>query len=452
MVRRPVRMTLDELRFAVVAPAVAGVLLVAIGQFGPRSFPRMDGSRPSRVTLIGAGFLVSGARSTCSRGCAAGSCAAARWPRRAPYADDEPVPSPAPQGWLRAGHAAGIPWLYRPGLPDHRAAGGLRRQLHPLVQPGQPADRRDPGGPHRRQHAVEPDHRDVQLPQQPARRPRRLVAVVGVAAGPEAGLVLPARLRRQHHGRHLRRREPGAHLAGHPGHGLHGLGGLAPPQPRADRHRGDVPGHVAALDAHRPGDLPVPRLHAACRSPPWRWPTSSRSCGTVRRPAHGCWPALRPRSRSSARRSSGWCASRSAWSAGSAAAHAAEGSLGRDRLRRDHALHGRQSGRRRIGGGADRRHGGARLAALAALSRGRRGRRSDPPRPRQAAGRGCALRDAAGDPGRGRAGRSDLQPGTRLHAVDRRRRDRPHRAGRARPCRPGWFCTPATPAASWSVC
>jgi C-terminal four TMM region of protein-O-mannosyltransferase len=112
MVRRPVRMALDELRFAVVAPAVAGVVLVAVGLLFASKLPKEGFFAPSKVTLAGAGSLVAGAMVyvvawLSGRILHRGPLAA---PRAIPR--DEPVPAPAPNGWLRPGHAGGIPWLF----------------------------------------------------------------------------------------------------------------------------------------------------------------------------------------------------------------------------------------------------------------------------------------------------------------------------------------------------
>ena len=79
-------------------------------------------------------------------------------------------------------------------------------------------------------------------------------------------------------------------LAGDPGRGLGVLAGVeaAQPGPGLRGHRRHV--HVAALGAHRPRHVPVPRLHRRCRSRSWPWPTSWPSCGTDRRRARGSWP------------------------------------------------------------------------------------------------------------------------------------------------------------------
>ncbi|MDQ3553034.1 MAG: phospholipid carrier-dependent glycosyltransferase [Chloroflexota bacterium] len=117
MVRRPVRFTLDELRFAVIAPGVVGALLVLAGLVaGPAT--RSDGANgllaPNSLLSAGAAMLFLGA-----------AAYAASWlggrlgvgPLAPPRPIDHlaPVPSPAPTGWLRPGWFGGIPWLFALG-------------------------------------------------------------------------------------------------------------------------------------------------------------------------------------------------------------------------------------------------------------------------------------------------------------------------------------------------
>ena len=88
---------------------------------------------------------------------------------------------------------------------------------------------------HTGQTLLEPDRRDVPLPQQPDRGPRGELAVVGVAAQPQARVVLPGRLRQLDGGLDLRRRQHGHLVAGHPGDGVRRAtrrsGGAALPSP-----------------------------------------------------------------------------------------------------------------------------------------------------------------------------------------------------------------------------
>ena len=261
MVRRPVRMTLDELRFGVVAPAVAGVLLVAIGQFATSKLPHDGWFAPTRVTLIGAAFLVSGAAFyvltwLSGRVLHRGPLAAPR-----PMPVTEPVPALAPQGWLRAGHAAGIPWLFAltclaivplvvyaasyipwynlgnqliEGIPAGHTGGNTLWNLtlqmydyHNTLRAG---------------HAASSPWWAWLLDLKPVWFYQHGFAgnTTGVIYDAE-NLVLT--------------------WLAIPGHGLRGLGRVAPAQRVADHRRVDVPGHVAAVDAHRSGHLPVPRLH-----------------------------------------------------------------------------------------------------------------------------------------------------------------------------------------------
>ena len=108
------------------------------------------------------------------------------------------------------------------------AARRLRGLVHP-VGDDQGHQHRRPGWPRRphRPDAARPDRPDVPLPQRPDRGPPGVVAVVGLAARPQAGLVLPGGLRRRHVGLDLRRRQPRDLVAGRPGHGLRGVHGVS---------------------------------------------------------------------------------------------------------------------------------------------------------------------------------------------------------------------------------
>jgi dolichyl-phosphate-mannose--protein O-mannosyl transferase len=113
MVRRPVRMSTDELRFAVLAPAVLGVLLVAAALlFGSRLGTGLVSV--NNLALAGAGSLVVGAAVYGISRVAARFGLGPLAPVREILPGD-PVPSPAPSGWLRPGRMAGIPWLYALG-------------------------------------------------------------------------------------------------------------------------------------------------------------------------------------------------------------------------------------------------------------------------------------------------------------------------------------------------
>jgi dolichyl-phosphate-mannose--protein O-mannosyl transferase len=111
MVRRPVRMSMEELRFAVIGPAILGVLLAASGlafgsQLGTGSI--LTGST---LALAGAGFLLLGAIVYILSRLAGRFGFGPLAPMRE-ISPGDPAPAPAPSGWLRPGRLAGIPWLY----------------------------------------------------------------------------------------------------------------------------------------------------------------------------------------------------------------------------------------------------------------------------------------------------------------------------------------------------
>lgn len=111
MVRRPVRMSMEELRFAVIGPAILGVLLAAAGLLFKSRLGSSGLLTGNTVALAGAGFLLLGAAVYVLSRVAArfgiGPLAAVR-----EIPPGRPVPSPAPTGWLRPGRLAGVPWLY----------------------------------------------------------------------------------------------------------------------------------------------------------------------------------------------------------------------------------------------------------------------------------------------------------------------------------------------------
>ena len=114
MVRRPVRFTMDELRFAVVGPALLGALLVVAGLAFGSHLPATGTVTGTRLELAGAGLLILGAAAYALAWLAGhfglGPLAAPR-----PAAPDEPRAAPAPTGWLRPGWFGGIPWIYALG-------------------------------------------------------------------------------------------------------------------------------------------------------------------------------------------------------------------------------------------------------------------------------------------------------------------------------------------------
>jgi predicted membrane-bound dolichyl-phosphate-mannose-protein mannosyltransferase len=111
MMRRPVRMARDELRFGVLAAAVVGVGSIAAWLLVGSALPDDGLITADRLLVLGIGGLVL---STVSAGLAR---LAARW-GRGPLAPrrlvdpSAPVPDPAPGGWLRPGPWLGVPWLF----------------------------------------------------------------------------------------------------------------------------------------------------------------------------------------------------------------------------------------------------------------------------------------------------------------------------------------------------
>ena len=121
---------------------------------------------------------------------------------------------------------------------------------------------RRPPGP----DAHRPDPLDVRLPQQPDGRPRGVVAVVGLAARPEAGLVLPGGPGRWDDRGDLRRRQPRRLVVRDPGARLRRVAGVHPaqPGPRPDHHRVRVP--VGVVGPRSTGPRSSTTTTRACRS------------------------------------------------------------------------------------------------------------------------------------------------------------------------------------------
>ena len=197
-VLHPVAWSDEEFRLAVLGPAGLGTLVFFGGprdgtagnrvrarpdpraSAGPRDRPRLRLTRRVRPVLARAAVRLRAV------GRAAGTGRPGTLPR-----------------------AAGVTArrLAAPGLvvrhPDRvgrreppRAAGGRLRHLVPAV--GRARRLPDRGGLAARAHGPDParaDRPDVPLPQRAHVGPRRVVAVVGVAVRPQAGLVLPGRLR-----------------------------------------------------------------------------------------------------------------------------------------------------------------------------------------------------------------------------------------------------------------
>ena len=206
---------------AATALGLGGVVLAGSPLPGRRRVRRVLARRPARLR-------------------AARPAAGARRPGGAPRAA-RPGPGRAGSGpgWLGACRSPGrpsacsaIPLAVYVELVPALGGPGATSIVAGLARPRQ--HRPDARGP----HAV-----DVRLPQQPAGDARRIVAVVGLAAGPQAGLVLPGVLRRVDIRRDLRRRQPGDLVAVHPGLRLRRLAGLPAAQPGARPRRDHVRRH-----------------------------------------------------------------------------------------------------------------------------------------------------------------------------------------------------------------
>ncbi|MBA2254251.1 MAG: phospholipid carrier-dependent glycosyltransferase, partial [Chloroflexi bacterium] len=115
---RPVRFTRDELRFAVLGPGLTGAVLLALGVY----LAMTGGATPGPGSLLGGRDLpLLGGLGLIALGLAA---AASAWLAGrfgiGPLAPAEPdvrgrllgPSTPAPDGWLRPGTVAGLPWLF----------------------------------------------------------------------------------------------------------------------------------------------------------------------------------------------------------------------------------------------------------------------------------------------------------------------------------------------------
>ncbi len=116
MVRRPVRFTLDELRFVVVGPAGLGGLLVLAGlAAGPPAASASGGVQsPNGLMLAGAALLFLAALAYGATWLLARFGIGPLAPPR-PTRVNDIVSSPSPEGWLRPGWFGGIPWIYALG-------------------------------------------------------------------------------------------------------------------------------------------------------------------------------------------------------------------------------------------------------------------------------------------------------------------------------------------------
>ena len=177
----------------------------------------------------------------------------------------------------------GLPAALGRDLLARLPAGRLRRLVHPVGD-----DRRPPavdgraGRPHRAD-AAGADRPDVRLPQRPDRAPPGILAVVGLAVRPQAGLVLPGAFAGGTTAAHLRRGEPRHLVARRPGHRSSSPSwpSVAAASPWRSSPSGSPPsGSPGRGSIGPPSSTTTTRR---CRSWSWPWPTSWRSCGTARR-------------------------------------------------------------------------------------------------------------------------------------------------------------------------
>ena len=141
----------------------------------------------------------------------------------------------------------------------------LRAVVPAVDRARQPADQRLAAGTHRPDPA-RPDDVDVRLPQRPAGHPRRVVALLGLAVRPQAGLVLPGLVRQRHGRRRVRRREPRRLVDLDPGDGLRRLAGVQAAEPRPRPRLRGVRLPVDALGAGSTGPPSSTTTTPPCRS------------------------------------------------------------------------------------------------------------------------------------------------------------------------------------------
>ncbi len=267
----PIAWTDDEMRFAVVAPAVLGGLVF----FGALALGRLDAQLVVGSLAITPLRAADRPRPRLSRGrraLHAGRAARLRAAGR-PAAPGRTGLRPGTTGATGRGLAAsrlahGPAGRLDGRLPGRPAAGDLRRLVHPVGDDREPPDRRRLANWPRWPDAPRPDRPDVSLPQRPDRGASGLVAVVGLAAQPQARVVLPGGPGGGHVGGPLRRRQPRDLVARRAGAPVRQRHGLPPPEPGPDPHRGRLRRPVDPVGTDRPGRVPVPLLHgAAVRGP-----------------------------------------------------------------------------------------------------------------------------------------------------------------------------------------
>ncbi len=283
----PVAWTRHEFWFSVIAPGVVAVLVaIVLAGFKHAGFLTMEWTRIVELAgagiaagpAFGAAFWVAGRWGfgpLASAAVAAGSLQLRRAALPRPQGLAEVRFGLRPAGPL-GGAVPADPAVLRVhrhvhplddalAAPDGRQqqpAGPLLRpqRIRPLLRRRLPERRRLAGRPHG-PDAHGPDAGHVRLPQRPAGGPRRQLAVVGLADGPQAGVVREHHLRPGHGLDDLRRRHAAAVVAGDRGDVLRRLAGVQTPEPGPDPHRGGVPVAVAVVGAHRQGRLPIPLLY-----------------------------------------------------------------------------------------------------------------------------------------------------------------------------------------------
>ena len=158
-------------------------------------------------------------------------------PARTTAAASSNRPRRPPEGWLRLGWRLGLPAVWMVARLLVLPVVVYVISYLPWAVLGQPARGRAgrPATPARRCSSSPSRCTDYHNNLRAAAR--RVLAVVGVAARPQAGLVLPGRLRRRHRGVDLRRRQPRHLVAGHPGDGVLRVAGLQAAEPGAGADR-----------------------------------------------------------------------------------------------------------------------------------------------------------------------------------------------------------------------
>jgi Gpi18-like mannosyltransferase len=113
IVVRPIRWTLDEVRFAVGAPAVLGAVVALAGIVLGSQAPVSGGSGGSGQLVLAGAALLAVAAGVYLAFSVAGRASLGPLARARPEAalDPDPPADPPSQGWLIPGAALGVPWL-----------------------------------------------------------------------------------------------------------------------------------------------------------------------------------------------------------------------------------------------------------------------------------------------------------------------------------------------------